>query len=288
MGQVAGVAVRQWLGPGGDAGLQTPEVGVDERALPHYGPAQHTVTYVGEKRVSVNRHASLGVLMGVGMEIRELAAVVATVLATVGALPQLRRLLTSRDLAGLSISSAALGVATELAWVGYTVHEGLWLAVPEAVMMASTNGLLAVVMLRAGAPGRRALLSGIAWAATLIATSAVCGLIGLAVLLAVAYVVQVSPAIWSVYRATCPSGVAVGTWVTIGFEAVLWGLYGWWSHDVACLAFGVAGTAAAVAIVGRVVTTRRRLSASGVDDRREPPAYTEPALGIGDALPEVC
>lgn len=137
------------------------------------------MTYVGEKRVSVNRQAPLVVRMEVGMEIRELAAVVATVLATVGALPQLRRLLTSRDVAGLSISSAALGVATEVAWVGYTVHQGLWLAVPEAVMMASTNELLAVVMLRAGAPGRRALLSGIAWAATLIATCAVWGSIGL-------------------------------------------------------------------------------------------------------------
>jgi uncharacterized protein with PQ loop repeat len=220
------------------------------------------------------------------MGVRELAAVVATVLATVGALPQLRRLLTSRDVAGLSISSAALGVATELAWVGYTVHEGLWLAVPEAVMMASTNGLLAVVMLRAGAPGRRALLSGMAWAATLIATSAVWGFGGLAVLLAVAYVVQVAPAIWCVYRATRPSGVAVGTWVTIGVEAVLWGLYGWLSNDVACLTFGVVGSAAAVAIVGRVFTTRRRLPATGVYDRREPRWHTEPRLGIDDTLPQ--
>ncbi|MGH9271743.1 MAG: hypothetical protein ACRDZ2_10770 [Ilumatobacteraceae bacterium] len=224
--------------------------------------------------------------MEVGTGVRELTAVAATVLAFVGALPQLRRLLTFGDVAGLSISSAAIGVGTELAWVGYTLHEGLWAAVPEAVIMASINGLLALVMLRAGAPGRRALRSGIAWAATLIAAAAVWGSIGLAVLLAVAYVVQVAPAIWCVFRTTCPSGVAVATWVTVGVEAVLWGLYGWWSKDVACLAFGVVGSTTAVAVVGRVVTTRRRLPASGTDDRREPRIHVESGLGIGDPSPE--
>ena len=67
----------------------------------------------------------------------------------------------------------------------------------------------------------------------------------------------------------------------IGFEAVLWGLYGWWSNDAACLAFGVVGSTAAVAIVGRVVTTRRRLTASGVGDSR---GYLEPGRVIGDAV----
>ncbi len=222
--------------------------------------------------------------MVVGLGVRELAAVVATVLATVGALPQLRRLLASGDVAGLSISSAAIGVGTELAWAGYTVHEGLWLAVPEAALMVATNGLLAVMMLRAGAPGRRALRSGLAWVATLLATFVMWGAAGLAVLLAVAYIVQVAPAIWCVFRTACPSGVAVGTWAMIGGEAVLWGLYGWWSNDAACLAFGVVGTAAAVAIVGRVVTTRRRLPASGVGERRERRGYAEAGLVIGDAV----
>ena len=124
--------------------------------------------------------------------------------------------------------------------------------------------------------------SGLAWATTLLATFAVWGSTGLAVLLAVAYIVQVAPAIWCVFHVTRPSGVAVGTWVMIGFEAVLWGLYGWWSNDAACLAFGVVGSTAAIAIVGRVVTTRRRFTASGVGD---PAArYLEPRLVIGDAV----
>ena len=151
--------------------------------------------------------------------VQGLAAVAATALATVGALPQLRRLLTSRDVAGLSISSAALGLGTELAWVGYTAHEELSFA-------------------------------------------------------------------RCVYHATVPSGVVLGTWVAIGMEAVLWGLYGWWSHDVAYLAFGVVGSAAAVAIAGRIVTTRPRPPPSGVDGG-ESRKFAEPAPRIGDALPRM-
>ena len=247
-----------------------------------------TVTYVGKKRVSGNRHAPLVLRMNAVVGVQGVAAVVATMLATVGALPQVRRLLTSHDVAGLSISSAALGFGTEVAWVGYTVHEGLWLALPEALMMAASNGLVAVVMLRTGAPGRRAVRSALTWAAILVATCFVWGTIGLAAVLAVAYLVQVAPAIWCVYHATLPSGVALGTWVAIGVEAVLWGLYGWWSDDVAYLAFGVVGSASAVAIVGRIVTTQRRPPASDVDGRGESRGLTDSALGIGDALPRVC
>jgi hypothetical protein len=75
---------------------------------------------VDGKRVSGSRDPPLVMRMSAVVEVQGLAAVVATALATVGALPQLRRLLTSRDVAGLSISSAALGLGTELAWVGYT------------------------------------------------------------------------------------------------------------------------------------------------------------------------
>ena len=246
------------------------------------------MTYVGKKHVSGNRHAPPVLRMNAATGVQGLAAAVATLLATVGALPQLRRLLTSRDVAGLSISSAALGLGTEVAWAGYTVHEGLWLALPEALMMASTNGFVAVVMLRTGAPGRRAVRSGMTWAAILVATCVVWGTIGLAALLAVAYLVQVAPAIWCVYHATVPSGVVLGTWVAIGVEAVLWGLYGWWSHDVAHLAFGFVGSASALAIVGRIVTTQRRPPPSGVDGRDESRGLADSALGIGDALPRVC
>ncbi len=55
-----------------------------------------------------------------------------------------------RRRARVSVTTPSLGVATELAWVVYAVHEGLWSALPEAVLMVAANVVLAVVLWRAG------------------------------------------------------------------------------------------------------------------------------------------
>ena len=51
-------------------------------------------------------------------------AVTATVLSAFGALPQLRRIAATGDIAGVS-AAAALGVTTELTWFAYSADEAL-------------------------------------------------------------------------------------------------------------------------------------------------------------------
>ena len=80
----------------------------------------------------------------------EAAALVATALALVGALPQLRRLAVTGDTNGVSLTNATLGVGSELGWVAYTLQGSLWSAIPEAALMAVTNLLLARALMRAG------------------------------------------------------------------------------------------------------------------------------------------
>ena len=138
----------------------------------------------------------------------ELAAVAATVLAAIGVVPQLRRLLQSGDVAGLSLSFATLGMASELAWVGYTLHGRLWSAVLEPVLMTMTNATLAVVMVRAGMSPWRGCITGLLWGGALASAAVLFGVTALAALLPLAYAVQVTPSIWSAYRACSPSGVA--------------------------------------------------------------------------------
>jgi uncharacterized protein with PQ loop repeat len=53
-------------------------------------------------------------------------AATATVLAVIFLLPQLRRLLTTHDLAGVSTPWAMLGVVTNLAWVTYLAGQRRW------------------------------------------------------------------------------------------------------------------------------------------------------------------
>ena len=80
----------------------------------------------------------------------EAAALIATALALVGAVPQLRRLAVTGDANGVSLTNATLGVGSELGWVAYTLQGSLWSAIPEAALMAVTNVLLARALMRAG------------------------------------------------------------------------------------------------------------------------------------------
>ena len=77
------------------------------------------------------------------------------------------------------------------------------------------------------------------------------GSTAIAAVLAIAFAVQVTPAVWSVYRTASPTGVARVTWVLVGVESLLWGAYGLGHGDPANISFGVVGALAAVAILAR-------------------------------------
>jgi len=179
------------------------------------------------------------------------AAIAATVVAVVGAWPQVRRTLTSGDARGVSVTTPSLGVATELAWVVYAVHEGLWSALPEAVLMVAANVVLAVVLWRAGSAMWVAALAALGWMAVLGTTAALGGPAAIAALLGFAYAVQVTPAVWCAYRTRTPVGVARATWLLLALESVLWSIYGASHSDPAMLTFAAVGLTASAAVLLR-------------------------------------
>jgi uncharacterized protein with PQ loop repeat len=189
----------------------------------------------------------------------ELAAILATVVAAVAAVPQLRRVVVGADGLGVSLSAALLGVVNETVWIAYAVHEHLWAALPEAVLMATSNVVLVVWLLRAGAGGshRAARAAGL-WAAVLATVVVVGGTHALALALGAAYAVQVAPAVWTAWRTPSPSGVAGATWTMILVESSLWMFYGLHHDDPATTALGVVGIVAGTAMVARKGVTRRR------------------------------
>ncbi len=79
----------------------------------------------------------------------------------------------------------------------------------------------------------------------------------LGAVLGLTYTVQIAPAVWTVWRTSAPSGVAVSTWALIGLEGVLWGAYGVHHEDPAVLTFAVTATLAAVATLARKVQVSR-------------------------------
>ena len=182
------------------------------------------------------------------------AAIAATIVAVIGASPQVRRTLKSGDARGVSVTSPSLGVATELAWVAYASHEGLWSALPEAALMAAANVVLIVVLWRAGSPMRVAALAAPGWMAVLCATAALGGPAAIAGLLGFAYAVQVTPAVWCAYRTRTPLGVARATWLLLALESALWSIYGAAHADPAILTFSAVGLTASAAILLRTRT----------------------------------
>ena len=64
--------------------------------------------------------------------IAELAAALATLLATVASIPQLHRVGRAGDGRGVSVTSAMLGIGSEVAWLRYATQAELWSALPEA------------------------------------------------------------------------------------------------------------------------------------------------------------
>ena len=189
--------------------------------------------------------------------IAELAAALATVLATVAAIPQLHRVARAGDGRGVSVTSAMLGIGSELAWLSYASRAELWSALPEAALMTVVNTVLAVALIRRGAAARPALAAGLAWLGALATIATLGGHAALGAVLGVTYAVQVAPAVWTVWRTSSPSGVVASTWAMIGLEGLLWGVYGMHHEDPAVLIFAATATLAAAATLGRKVQVSR-------------------------------
>ncbi|MEJ7562902.1 MAG: hypothetical protein WKF45_10320 [Ilumatobacteraceae bacterium] len=123
------------------------------------------------------------------------AAVTATMLSAFGAVPQLRRIAATGDIAGVSAATAALGVTTELTWFAYSADESLWTAMPEAVLMAVANMALLVLVCGRGATWRPPVFGAIGWAVVLAGIGVAGGTRTLGPVLGAAYLVQVAPAV---------------------------------------------------------------------------------------------
>lgn len=197
--------------------------------------------------------------MGFGsIDVAMLAVVAATVLSISCTWPQVARIRRTGDIAGVSVTAAALTVSSEIGWTVYLGGEGLWWAVPEGAFNIAANALLVVAVRRAGGSARTALLVSLGWIATLLTARSLGGPGTIAALLGLAYLVQLTPAVVTAWRTWSPSGIATSTWTMRLVESVLWGTYGYIRSDPPLIAFGILGVAESTAILVRKVTTRHR------------------------------
>ena len=172
-------------------------------------------------------------------------------------LPQLRKLRATNDTAGVSWSWATLTSVNNAAWFAYFAASAYWAALVPATSATLLAGMLAIMLARRGQARARpaVLISG--WVTLLVAGFAVAGRAGLGTLLTVAFILQVTPSLWTAYRSAHLSGVAAGTWLLILGELSCWTIFGLHQSDPRLLTLGVTGVTASALMLARIRHTRR-------------------------------
>jgi uncharacterized protein with PQ loop repeat len=180
-------------------------------------------------------------------------------------LPQIRKLRATGDSAGVSLSWAALTSVNNAAWIAYFTMSRYWTALVPSSSATLLAGTLAVMLLRRREPGSRsgraAALIG-AWAVLLAAAGAAGGRAGLGALLTAAFLLQVTPSVWTAYRTVRPTGISSGTWLLILGELACWLTFGLHTSDPRLITLGTSGIIVSALMLARIHrTTRRRRTA---------------------------
>jgi uncharacterized protein with PQ loop repeat len=192
------------------------------------------------------------------------APIAATGFAVPQFLPQIRKLLTTRDTAGVSPSWAALTSVNNAAWLTYFTMSRYWTALIPSTSATLLAGTLAVLLLRRRPLGPRPAVLIAAWAITLAAAGVTAGRAGLGTLLTAAFLLQVTPSLWTAYRTPRPTGISAGTWLLILGELTCWLTFGLHSADPRLITLGTSGIIVSALMLARIHRTARRpLPASG-------------------------
>jgi uncharacterized protein with PQ loop repeat len=172
-------------------------------------------------------------------------------------LPQLRKLRATDDTAGVSWSWATLTSVNNAAWFAYFALASYWTALIPATSATLLAGTLATMLARRGQAKARPAILISSWVAFLVAGVTVAGRTGVGTLLTVAFVLQVTPSLWTAYRTAHLTGVAAGTWLLILGELSCWTIFGVHQSDPRLITLGRHRCHRQALMLARIRHTRR-------------------------------
>lgn len=187
------------------------------------------------------------------MSLVEYAPIAAAAFAVPQFLPQIRRVVGSGEAAGVSWAWAALTSVNNAAWFAYFLTSAYWTALVPAASASILAGTLAVVVAHRARTSPRVAAGVVAWSSLLAVGFILAGVEGLGSLLTGAFVVQVSPSIWTAYRTEHPTGISRGTWLLVFGELTCWFSYGLYRADPRLLVLGATGIVASVLMLARTL-----------------------------------
>jgi uncharacterized protein with PQ loop repeat len=167
-------------------------------------------------------------------------------------LPQIAKLRRTNDPAGVSWPWAALTSVNNAAWLTYFTLAHYWTALVPSISATVLAGALATMLTLRVVVRRSSVLAVAAWTALLVAGLVVAGREGLGTLLTGAFILQVTPSIWTAYRTRRPTGISLGTWALILAELSCWLTFGVHESDPRLIVLGCSGVIAATLMLIRL------------------------------------
>lgn len=173
-----------------------------------------------------------------------------TIIGLVRALPQLIRLLRTRDVHGVSLDTAATSSIVSFGWVTY----GVLTSQLAVVLATGASGLVfALIALRAISLGRSTgeLRAAPVWFVVLVAAALLGPANALGVLLPLSVLIANVPQLVVAYRESDLRGLSPVTWLLSMSDGAVWTAYALVTDDRAILLFGVLQLTTSAAIVVR-------------------------------------
>lgn len=185
-------------------------------------------------------------------DLLDYAPIAAAAFAIPQFLPQIIKLRRTDDTAGVSWPWATLTSVNNAAWLAYFALSAYWTALVPSSSATLLAGALATMLARRGQATARPAVLISAWAALLAAAFTIAGRTGLGTLLTAAFVLQVTPSIWTAYRTARPTGISQGTWILIFAELSCWTTFGVHKSDPRLVILGFTGVAASLLMLARI------------------------------------